>query len=88
MEFQKLLIKAAYWLVAISILVIIALTLFSSHLIKKQSKNPTTEIVTESDPFNDQVVSGEESAIEKEQNDYIDFEDVEKTYSGDLFQTE
>lgn len=87
MKFQNLLMKAAYWLIAISILVIIGLTIFSNHLIKRQANNPTTEIITESDSFNNQV-SGEEPTIKKEPDENTDFEDVEKTYSGDFFQTE
>lgn len=81
MDFQKLLIKTAYWLIAISILVIIGLTIFSHHLIKKQSNNTTTETITKSNSLNDQV-PGEDSTIKK------DPEDIGKTYSGDFFQTD
>ena len=87
MEFQKLLIKTAYWLVAISILVMIGLTIFSQHLIKKQASNPTSETVTSSESLN-QDAPGEDAATKKAADESTDFEDIEKSYSGDLFQTE
>ena len=87
MEFQKLLIKTAYWLVAISILIIIGLTIFSQHLIKKQANNPTSETVTNSESLN-QDAPGEDAAAKKDTDESTDFEDIEKSYSGDLFQTE
>ena len=42
MDFQKILLKAAYWLVAISIVVIIALTFYGNHLIKQESRKAVT----------------------------------------------
>lgn len=87
MEFQKLLIKTAYWLIAISILVIIGLTIFSHHLIKKQADNPAAEAVTQSESLNDDIPE-EDAAVEKIPDEGIDFEDIEKSYSGDFFQTD
>ncbi|MFC1494482.1 hypothetical protein ACFL6W_04305 [Thermodesulfobacteriota bacterium] len=87
MEFQKLLIKTAYWLVAISILVMIGLTIFSQHLIKKQANNTASETVTNSESLN-QDAPGEDAAAKKDTDESTDFEDIEKSYSGEFFQTE
>lgn len=46
MEIQKVLIRIAYFLVGLSILVLIVLTIYSHYLMKKQTEGPTTENVT------------------------------------------
>lgn len=43
MNFQKILLKIAYWLVAFSIFVLLGLMFFSSHLSKKQAKGIATQ---------------------------------------------
>lgn len=47
MKFQKLLIKTAYYLIAISIIVLIVLTIYQQYLIKKQLENPPPETFIE-----------------------------------------
>lgn len=42
MNVQKIALKIAYWLVAFSILVIIALTFFGRHLVQKESRKSVT----------------------------------------------
>ncbi len=42
MNIQKIALKIAYWLVAFSILVIIALTFFGRHLVQKESRKSVT----------------------------------------------
>jgi peroxiredoxin family protein len=39
MNFQKILLKIAYWLVALSILVLIGFTFYARHVITSQSQN-------------------------------------------------
>lgn len=87
MEFQKLLIKTAYWLVAISILVIIGLTIFSQQLIKKQANNPPAETITNSESLVENPPE-EDANPEKNANEKTDLEDIEQSYSGELFQTD
>jgi hypothetical protein len=42
MDFQKIALKIAYWLVAVCILVIIALTFYGRHIVQKESKKAIT----------------------------------------------
>lgn len=39
MNFQKIALKIAYWLVALSIVVLIGFTFYAHHVISNQSKN-------------------------------------------------
>ena len=42
MNIHKILLKIAYWLIAISIVIMLGLTFFSRQLVKKQSRKAVT----------------------------------------------
>ena len=42
MNFHRILLKIAYWLIAISIVVMLGLTFFTRRLIKQESRRPVT----------------------------------------------
>lgn len=48
MNVQRILLKIAYWLVAISIVVLIAFTFYARHIISQQSQQPPTITVKKS----------------------------------------
>jgi hypothetical protein len=64
MEIQKVLIKSAYCLVGLSIVVLIALTIFQHQQIKKLSRDVTSETVTE-DETSGEAIPGPVETLQK-----------------------
>jgi len=88
MKIQNVLIKIACWLIAISIVVIIALSIYGRHIIKEQFKNSTRETVTKTDSPGDPI-SGDDTTTKKDAAKSVDVEDIEnKTYPTDIFRSE
>ena len=61
MEKQKILIKTAYCLVGLSVLVLIGLTIFQQQQVKKLSENDIVETITEDESAGETIASPVES---------------------------
>ena len=55
MNFQKIALKIAYWLVALSILVLIGFTFYARHIISGQSQNATVKKTKTEETSNIQI---------------------------------
>ena len=86
MNFQKIALKIAYWLVALSILILIGFTFYARHIISSQSQN-TPEKKAETEEISNIKFSGMSLTIDnkkvkkeaEEINEAITKDEGEKT---------
>lgn len=87
-NFQKILMKIAYWLVAISIVIMLGLTFFSNYLLKKQNADTAPEAVSESTIPEETESKENKTALEDSSKDKEFKNKKSQTYSADFFKTE